>query len=92
MGRTALGVFRTAPLGIVMVESGLTPARALLNRHQAMLAQRLHARPKEGQGLEEILTREGAAIARASGRRPLFAQEIRLRPRNGAPDGFFPDE
>ena len=35
MGRTSLGVRQTTPLGIVMAESGLTPARALFDHRQA---------------------------------------------------------
>ena len=35
MGRASLGVRQTTPLGIVMAESGLTPARALLDHRQA---------------------------------------------------------
>ena len=34
MGRATLGAFQSTPLGIVTVESGLTPARALLNHRQ----------------------------------------------------------
>ena len=41
----------------------LMPARALLNHRQARFAQCLFARPADGQGPEEILTREGAAVA-----------------------------
>ena len=62
MGRSTLGAFRSTPLGIVAAESGLTPARALLNFRQARFVQRLYARPKDGQGPEEILDREGAAL------------------------------
>lgn len=42
-------------------ESGLTPARALLDYRQARSTQRLHARPKGGEG-PGILDREGAAL------------------------------
>ena len=62
MGRATLGAFRSTPLGIVVAESGLTPARPLLNYRQARFAQRLHARPRDGEGPEEILDREGVAI------------------------------
>ena len=62
MGRSTLGAFRSTPQGILAAESGLTPARALLNFRQARFAQRLYARPKDGQGPEEILDREGAAL------------------------------
>ena len=62
MGRSTLGAFRSSPLGIVAAESGLTPARAQLNFRQARFAHRLNARPKDGQGPEEILDRDGAAL------------------------------
>lgn len=62
MGRATLGVFRSTPLGIVTAESGLTRARAVLDHRQAGFAQRLHARPKDGDG-SGILTRDGAAIS-----------------------------
>ena len=62
MGRSTLGAFRSTPQGIVAGESGLTPARALLNRRQARLAQRLCARPRDGGG-PEILARERSALA-----------------------------
>lgn len=62
MGRSTLGVFKSTPLGIVVAESVLTPARALLNHRQAKFTQRLYARPRDGRGPEEILTREGSAF------------------------------
>ena len=62
MGRDTLGAFRPTPLGIVAAESGHTPARARLNHRQARFAHRLHARPKDGEGPEEILDREAAAL------------------------------
>ena len=62
MGRSTLGAFQSPPLGIVAAESGHIPARALLNYRQARFAQRLHARPRDGKGPEEILTRDGAAL------------------------------
>ena len=43
--------------GIVAGESGLTPARALLNHCQARFTQHLYARPRDGGG-PEILVRE----------------------------------
>ena len=58
MGCASSGAFRSTPRGIVAAESGFTPARALLNRRQARFAQRLHARPRNSQGPEEILSRE----------------------------------
>ena len=45
-----------------MAESGFTPARALLNHRRAGFAQRLHARPRSGQGPEEILGRENSIL------------------------------
>ena len=63
MGRSTLGAFRSTPLGIIAAESGHFLARARLNYRQARFAQRLHARPRNGEGPEEILTREGAALA-----------------------------
>jgi ribonuclease HI len=63
MARSTLGSFRSTPQGILAAESGLTPARALLNHRQAMFSHRLIARPKDGGGPEEILTREGAELS-----------------------------
>ena len=40
MGRSTLGAFRSTPQGIIAAESGLTPARVLLNRRQARFTQR----------------------------------------------------
>ena len=62
MAGSTLGAFRSAPQGILATESGLTPARALLDHRKARFAQRLHARPRDGGGPEEILDREGATI------------------------------
>ena len=62
MGRATLGAFRSTPLGIAAAESGLTPARALLNHRQASFARRLHARPRDGDGPEEILDRDRSAL------------------------------
>ena len=45
MGRASLGVRQTTPIGIVTGESGLTPARVLLDHTQARFALRLLARP-----------------------------------------------
>ena len=63
IGRTTLGAFQSTPLGIVAAESGLTPASALLNHFQARFSQRLHARPIEGGGPEEVLARDRSALA-----------------------------
>ena len=84
MGRVTPGAFQSTPLGIVAAESGLTPARALLNYRQAKFTQWSHARSKDGQGLEGILTKEGAAVALRRGRQPPSVQETRPRPRGGA--------
>ena len=43
MGRASLGVRRTTPIGIIMAESALPPARALLDHRQASFALRLLA-------------------------------------------------
>ena len=58
MARATLGVHQSTPRGIIMAESGFTPARALLDHRRARFAQRLYARPQGGQGPEEILERE----------------------------------
>lgn len=74
MARSTLGAFRPTPLGILEAGSGLAPARTLLDYLQARFSQRLRARPRNGQGPEEILTRDGAAftthLRAASGSRP----------------------
>jgi len=62
MARSTLGAFRSTPQGILAAESGLTPARALLNHRQARFAQRLLARPQDGGGPEEILERTSGTI------------------------------
>ena len=62
MARSTLGALLSTPQGILAAESGLTPARALLDHRQASFAHRLLARPRDGGGPEEILTREGAAV------------------------------
>ena len=59
MAQATLGAFWSTPQGILAAESGLTPARALLDHRQARFAYRLHA---SGGGPEEILTREGAIV------------------------------
>ena len=63
MGRATLGAFRSIQLGIVAAESGFTPARALLDHRQASFTRRLHARPKDGDGPEEILERRDSTLA-----------------------------
>ena len=62
MGRATLGAFQSTPLGIVAAESGLMPARALLDHRQAGFTRRLFARPQGGEGPEEILERRDSAL------------------------------
>ena len=62
MGRASLGVRQTTPIGIVTAESGLTPARALLDHTQAHFALRLLARSQGGGGQEEILEKRSLAL------------------------------
>ena len=66
MGRSTLSAWSSTLREIVAWESGLSPARALLNHCQATFTQRLHARPRSdygsGDGPEEILTRERADL------------------------------
>lgn len=80
VARSTLGAFRSAPQGILVAESGLTPARPLPGYRQSRSAQRLLARPKDGWGPKEILTRERSAITTrlqtASGRRPRESVEV----------------
>ena len=69
MGRAALGVRRTTPVGIVTAESALPPARALLDHRQASFALRLLARPADSGGQEEILLHRNSELtARIRGR------------------------
>ena len=63
MGRATLGAFSSTSLGIVTAESGLTSARPLLNHRQVSFARRLNARPRDGDGPEEILERDRSALA-----------------------------
>ena len=62
MGTATLGAFQSTPRGIVATESGLTPARALLDHRQAGFTPRLFARPRGGEGPEEILERRNSAL------------------------------
>ena len=64
MSRASLGAFPSTPRGIIMAESELTPARALLDHRRARFTQRLIARPQGGQGPEEILDRNADITAR----------------------------
>ena len=76
MGRASLGVRQTTPLGIVAAESGLTPARALLDHTQARFAIRLLARPQGGGGQEEIMEKRSSALtARLRGKAGLKRRE-----------------
>ena len=43
-------------------ESGLAPARALLNHREASFTRRLYARPRGGEGPEGILERRSSAL------------------------------
>ena len=61
MGRNMLGAAQST-LGIVVAESGLTPARALLDHRQASFTRRLFTRPQGGEGPEEILERRELAL------------------------------
>lgn len=63
MGRATLGALSPTPLGIVIVESALTPAMVLLDHRQACFAQQLLARPQGGRGF----TRGGADRQRGYG-------------------------
>lgn len=62
MARSTLGASRP-PQGTLAAESGLTPARALLDHHQARFAQRLLSRPQSGGGPRGFL-RDSGAFAR----------------------------
>ena len=64
MSRASVRAFRTTPRGIIMAESGFTPARALLDHRRARFAQRLIARPRGRRGPEEILDRSATITAR----------------------------
>ena len=64
MSRASLGAFPSTPRGIIMAESGFTPARALLDHRRARFAQRLIARPQGGRGPEVILDRYADITAR----------------------------
>lgn len=86
MARSTLGTFRSTLQGILLAESGLAPARTLLDYRQARFSQRLYARPRDGQGPEEILsTREEAALttrlSAAAGSRPEETIEAQGRSR-----------
>ena len=70
MGRPTLGAFRSTPLGNVLAESGLTPARALLDHHQAKFTRRFFARPKGGQGPRRSSPEKDRPSLRASGWQP----------------------
>ena len=62
MGRASLGVRRSTPVGIIMVESALPPARALLDHRQASFALRLLSRPVNSGGQEEILSHRNSKL------------------------------
>ena len=56
MGGATLGVFKPTPVGIVMAESNLTLAKALLYNRQARCAQRLSTRPHGHDEPEDIMS------------------------------------
>ena len=62
MGRATLGAPRFTPLGIVVAESDLTPARALLDHRQARFARKLLTRPQGGGSGPEIMKRGSSAL------------------------------
>ena len=64
MGKATLGAFQSTPLRIVTAESGLTPARALLDHRQAGFTRRLFARPQGGEGPEILEQRDSVLTAR----------------------------
>ena len=64
MGRATLGAYRLIALRMVAAESGLIPARALLNHYQSRFDKRLYVRLGDGGGPEEILEREAGLTAR----------------------------
>ena len=73
MARSTLGAFRSTPQGILAEESGLTPARPLLDHRQARFAHRLLARPQKGGGPEILERDSGGIVSRlraASGVKP----------------------
>ena len=57
MSRASLGDFPTTPRGIIMAESGFTPAKAFIDHRRARFAQRLITRPRGGRGPDGILDR-----------------------------------
>jgi hypothetical protein len=63
MAHRTLGVFRSTPLGALIAERDMTPAVPLLNYRQSRYAQRLLSTPDGFGGAEEILTKEGSALA-----------------------------
>ena len=83
MARATLGVHQSTPRGIIMAESGFTPARALLDHRWARFAQRLYARPQGGPGPEEILGGESTLTSRLKEAAPVERRGRRLRDRNG---------
>ena len=72
-----------------MAESGFMPARALLDLRRARITQRLFARPRGGQGPEEILERVWTLTSRLkeAARVEKRGGGSRLRNRNGRTAG-----
>ena len=83
MGRAALGVFRSTPLGVVAAESKLTPAGTLLEHRQTRFAQRLLARPEDGGSMEEILGRRSSLTSQLRAAAGLRAGETVERQESG---------
>ena len=84
-GRSTPGVFCSTSLSIVAAESGHTPARALINDRQARPAYCIHARPKDGEGPEGVLEREGGQPSRHGSGLRRHSAPGRQGPRVGQP-------
>ena len=84
MCRATLGAFRSTPLGIVAAESGLTPARALLDHRQAKSIKSL--RPTRGwAGSGGDPDERSRPSPRAPGQQPPFGRGRLLRSGVGRP-------
>ena len=84
MGRATLGAFRLTLLGVVAAESGLAPARALLDRRQARFARASMPDPGVGTSRKKSLPEREPPSPHGSGQPPPSAQERPSRPRSGA--------
>ena len=79
MGRAILGAFRSTPLGTIMAESRLAPAKPLPDSRQDRYAQRLMARLTDHGGSEEILAkRRSGAGERVAPRQRQLQDATRL--------------